>query len=187
MVHGTYGEDVTVGKNLNLGAVGGTVTMTSLSLDSGKTVGLAGGFAADGSASTVFDLSGAVTLTDDVTITSTNNKDITFGSTVDGSRKSWELSQEYENIYAAIGIHPHDADSFSDKDEIILRELAGKDKVVAIGETGLDYFKNYSASANQRKLFSSLISLAKDFNFGGISRIWMFAALRGYYPSMLAM
>jgi TatD DNase family protein len=89
---------------------------------------------------------------------------INIGSTIDGSRRSWELSQEYDNIYAAIGIHPHDADSFSAKDEIILRELAGRKKVVAIGETGLDYFKNYSASANQRKLFSTLINLAKDFD-----------------------
>jgi len=90
---------------------------------------------------------------------------INIGSSIDGSKRSVELSRQYDNIYATIGIHPHDADSFNNKDEIILRELAGKNKVVAIGEIGLDYFKNYSKSDNQRKLFVSLIKLAKDFNF----------------------
>ncbi len=90
---------------------------------------------------------------------------INIGSSIDGSRRSVELSRQYGNIYATIGIHPHEADDFNSKDEIILRELAGNNKVVAIGEIGLDYFKNYSKSDNQRKLFVSLIKLAKDFNF----------------------
>jgi len=89
---------------------------------------------------------------------------INIGSSIEGSKRSVELSREYDNIYATIGIHPHEADNFNNEDEIILRELAKKDKVAAIGEIGLDYFKNYSKSDNQRKLFVSLIKLAKDFN-----------------------
>jgi TatD DNase family protein len=89
---------------------------------------------------------------------------INIGSSIEGSRRSLELSSKYDYVYATVGIHPHEADSFNNKDEVILRELAQNAKVVAIGEIGLDYFKNYSKSENQRKLFICLIKLAKDFN-----------------------
>jgi TatD DNase family protein len=89
---------------------------------------------------------------------------INIGSSLEGSRKSLELSRQYDCVYATIGIHPHEADRFNRKEEVAIRELAGKDKVVAIGETGLDYYKNYSKAENQKLLFTALISLAKDFN-----------------------
>lgn len=89
---------------------------------------------------------------------------INIGSSIEGSRRSLELAQQYDCIYATVGIHPHEADRFDKKEEIVLRELAGKDKVVAIGEIGLDYYKNYSKAENQRLLFTSLVNLAKDLN-----------------------
>jgi len=89
---------------------------------------------------------------------------INIGSSLSGSRRSLELSKQYDYIYATIGIHPHEADRFNKKEGIEIRELAKSGKVVAIGEIGLDYHKNYSKIENQRALFISLVKLAKDFN-----------------------
>ncbi|MCX5703186.1 MAG: TatD family hydrolase, partial [Candidatus Omnitrophica bacterium] len=61
-----------------------------------------------------------------------------------------------------VGLHPHEADSFNKQIRSSLEDLAKKDKVVAIGEIGLDYYKNYSKAENQRPVFISLIELAKD-------------------------
>src|SRR3990167_7398141 len=77
---------------------------------------------------------------------------INIGSSLKGSQASLELARHYEFIYAVIGVHPHDADSFSEKTYSAIKELAGKEKVVAIGETGLDYFRNLSSPQNQRAL-----------------------------------
>lgn len=89
---------------------------------------------------------------------------INIGTSLQGSQASLELANRYEYIYATVGVHPHEADSFDDKTYSAIKELAGKDKVVAIGETGLDYYRGYSKAENQKALFSSLILLAKDLN-----------------------
>ncbi|MBU3959092.1 MAG: TatD family hydrolase [Candidatus Omnitrophica bacterium] len=89
---------------------------------------------------------------------------INIGSSLQGSRRSLELSAKYDFIYAACGIHPHEADRVSNKIHSELAELAKKNKVVAIGETGLDYYKNYSKAENQKELFSSLVKLAKELD-----------------------
>lgn len=87
---------------------------------------------------------------------------INIGSSLEGSRRSIELSKEYDFIYATVGMHPHEADTFGQEVKPVLEELARKNKVVAIGETGLDYYKNYSQPENQRLLFTYLVKLAKD-------------------------
>lgn len=89
---------------------------------------------------------------------------INIGSGLAASEKAIELSRRYDFIYATVGIHPHDADKFEDKLKARVRELAGQDKVVAIGETGLDYYRNYAKAENQKILFSYLVRLAKDLN-----------------------
>ena len=89
---------------------------------------------------------------------------INIGSSLKGSQSSLELAGRYEYMYAAVGVHPHDADGFDEKTHSAIKELAAKDKVVAIGETGLDYYRNYSKADNQKALFKSLILLAKDLN-----------------------
>ena len=89
---------------------------------------------------------------------------INIGSSLKGSKDSLELAKKHDFIYATIGIHPHDADSFRENEERTLRELAKDRKVVAIGEIGLDYFKNYSKQENQRPMFISLIKLAKELD-----------------------
>jgi TatD DNase family protein len=87
---------------------------------------------------------------------------VNIGSSLQGSRRSVGLAQEYECVYATVGIHPHEADRYDHKISGELKELARRNKVVAIGEIGLDYYKNYSRQENQRSLFASLLQLAKE-------------------------
>ena len=87
---------------------------------------------------------------------------VNVGSSLKSSIASLELAKKFDFVYATVGIHPHEADRFTQKEEIALSDLAKNDKVVAVGEIGLDYFKNFSKTENQRPLFSSLIKLAKD-------------------------
>lgn len=89
---------------------------------------------------------------------------VNIGATLDSSTASCELSAKYPEVYASVGVHPHDADSFKDGDLDKIKELASKDKVVAIGETGLDYFRNLSSPDNQKRLFISLIEVAKSLD-----------------------
>jgi len=87
---------------------------------------------------------------------------INIGSSLSGSKKALELSRQHNFIYAAIGLHPHEADKFDDEAKASIEKLAREDKVVAIGETGLDYYKNYSTIENQKALFRYLVKLARD-------------------------
>jgi len=89
---------------------------------------------------------------------------VNIGSSLLGSIKSVELARAYDCIYATAGIHPHEADSFNQDMRVVLEGLAKKEKVVAIGEIGLDYFKNYSKAENQRELFLSLLKLVQALN-----------------------
>ncbi len=87
---------------------------------------------------------------------------INIGSSIEGSRKSVELSRKYDYFYATVGIHPHEADKIDSNALDIIRELAKEDRVVAIGEIGLDYFKNFSKPQNQLPLFLTQLKLAKE-------------------------
>jgi len=87
---------------------------------------------------------------------------INIGSSLLGSKKALELSRQHNFIYATVGLHPHEADKFNDEIKASIEKLAREDRVVAIGETGLDYYKNYSKTENQKTLFRYLVKLAKD-------------------------
>ncbi len=76
---------------------------------------------------------------------------LTIGTSVESSRRAVELAQEHENIYAVIGVHPSTAGKAPDDVMEPLRELARNARVVAIGETGLDYHRLPSAEAAQQK------------------------------------
>lgn len=89
---------------------------------------------------------------------------INIGSSLTGSQKSVELARQYDFIYATVGLHPHEADKFTPEIQKTLETLAGEEKVVAIGEIGLDYYKNYSSKENQRKLFTIMLGLAKKLD-----------------------
>ena len=78
------------------------------------------------------------------------------------SQQAVELAEEYENLYATVGIHPHDAKLLDDKAYDALRELAKHPKVVAIGEMGLDYYRDLSPRPIQKLAFEKLLRLAAD-------------------------
>jgi TatD DNase family protein len=87
---------------------------------------------------------------------------VNIGSSLSGSKMSLELSRQHDFIYASVGLHPHEADKYDKDIHAELVTLAGENKAVAIGEIGLDYYRNYSKAENQKKLFSSLLKVAKE-------------------------
>lgn len=78
------------------------------------------------------------------------------------SLKSIELAKEYDFIYAAVGVHPHDAKSMDSRTIDVLRDLAANPKVKAIGEIGLDYHYDFSPRDVQKQRFMEQIDLAKQ-------------------------
>ena len=62
------------------------------------------------------------------------------GVNLENSKETVKLAQKYDNVFAQVGCHPEDADTFTEDDLYELEKLAKKDKVVAIGEIGLDYY-----------------------------------------------
>jgi TatD DNase family protein len=88
---------------------------------------------------------------------------LTVGCNLDSSRASIDLALRYPNVYASVGIHPHDADTVDDKtfDELT-RMIESVDKVVAVGETGLDFYRDHSPRELQKSSFRRHIRLAKD-------------------------
>jgi TatD DNase family protein len=89
---------------------------------------------------------------------------ITVGADEESSEKAVELATTHESIYASVGLHPHDAKEFNKNTEDLLKRLAKEEKVVAIGEIGLDYHYNHSPKKTQQKVFSRLLSLAKELD-----------------------
>ncbi len=69
-----------------------------------------------------------------------------------------------DHVFAAVGVHPHDASSFDQQTLAALRELAAHDEVVAIGEIGLDYYRDRSPRAQQRAAFEAQLTLAADLS-----------------------
>lgn len=90
-------------------------------------------------------------------------KMIITGSSVEDSHSVVELIHQYpECLYGTAGIHPHHADRFDESSIEALRQLQQHEGVVAVGECGLDFNRNYSVSANQRKAFDAQLELAVE-------------------------
>ena len=87
---------------------------------------------------------------------------ITIGIDLPSSCRAEELAQCYAGVYAAVGIHPHDAESADEETFRRLAELAAAPKVVGYGEIGLDYAKNYSPKEVQLRVFARQLELAKE-------------------------
>lgn len=89
---------------------------------------------------------------------------ITVGTDPQHNRKAIELAERFENMYAAIAVHPHDAKTVTADTLKELRALAHNNKVVAIGETGLDYHYNFSSHEEQRRVFAEHLEMADERN-----------------------
>ncbi len=88
---------------------------------------------------------------------------VVVGYDLKSSRKAIELAKAYPDfIRAAVAIHPHDAKTVDEEKIQELRRLARDETVVAIGETGLDYYKNYSPVEDQIRVFKIHIEIANE-------------------------
>jgi TatD DNase family protein len=87
---------------------------------------------------------------------------ISVGIDLESSRSAIALAEQHEGIYATVGVHPHNVAELSEVDYAELRGLCGHAKVVAYGEIGLDYVKNYAPVALQKEHFSRQVALAKE-------------------------
>ena len=86
---------------------------------------------------------------------------IVTSSSVNESLKSIQLARSYKGkIWATAGIHPHNASDASENFKEDLMAILNHDEVVAIGECGLDYFRNFSSKEEQRKIFKGHLELA---------------------------
>lgn len=86
------------------------------------------------------------------------------GRNLESSRKAVQLAEHYPDLYAAVGVHPHDAAAEEAGAEEAIRELSRHPRVVAIGEIGLDYYRNVSPPEVQRRVFRTYLHLARELN-----------------------
>jgi len=85
------------------------------------------------------------------------------GTSVESSRDALALAEQYPGYLASTaGIHPHEADSCDNKALEVLKEIAGNGPVKALGETGLDYFRDFSPRQSQRDAFAAQLQQAVE-------------------------
>jgi TatD DNase family protein len=87
---------------------------------------------------------------------------VNVGTDVEDSRRGAELAVALPNVYSTVGIHPHNAGSYTAADLEALAKLSESPGVVAVGEVGLDYCRGYASNEAQQALFEDVISLAND-------------------------
>lgn len=86
---------------------------------------------------------------------------ILTGSTVDGSADALALARQWPGqLYSTAGVHPHHASGYSDESDRLLLRLLDEPDVVAVGECGLDYFRNFSPAVAQKEAFQRQLELA---------------------------
>jgi TatD DNase family protein len=88
---------------------------------------------------------------------------VVTGASAGGSRAARELAATHRGfLFATAGVHPHHAHEYDDATDALLRQLAADPLVRAVGETGLDYFRNYSPHAAQVDAFERQLAIAID-------------------------
>src|SRR6056297_3597655 len=90
---------------------------------------------------------------------------IEIGVNAHTSQKAVSLAYKNERVFAVVGVHPHDAKDLNDHVFNIIKDLSKMDKVVGIGEIGLDFYKNYSPEEQQKQCFIRFLNYAKESNF----------------------
>jgi TatD DNase family protein len=86
------------------------------------------------------------------------------GTDLESSRQAVQMAAKYPQLYAAVGVHPNDATSWDNQTLEQLRKLAQQPKVVAIGEIGLDYYRQHAPHPLQREIFKTQLELAAHLN-----------------------
>ncbi|MDX6729162.1 MAG: TatD DNase family protein [Baekduia sp.] len=90
------------------------------------------------------------------------NRILTIGQDGETGRAALAAAEAFPQVYAAIGHHPNKATGFDDGHLAELQALAAHDRCRAIGETGLDFFRDYAPRADQERAFHAQIELARD-------------------------
>jgi TatD DNase family protein len=85
---------------------------------------------------------------------------LTVGTTIAGSRDALALAERHDGVHAILGIHPHEAGSQDSVGE--LRDLLAHERAAAVGETGLDFYRDYAPRDRQRELFERHLELASE-------------------------
>ncbi|MEA2145258.1 MAG: TatD DNase family protein [Solirubrobacteraceae bacterium] len=89
------------------------------------------------------------------------NRIVTVGTDGESCRAALAAAQDFPEVFAAIGRHPNSATGFDDADLAELETLAAHPRCVAVGETGLDYYRDGAPAADQRRAFAAQIELAR--------------------------
>lgn len=89
---------------------------------------------------------------------------VTVGTSLASSRRAIALAEQHADVYAAVAIHPHDASSATAAAMAELEALARHQRVVAIGETGLDYYRDFAPRDTQAQVFRAHLVLARLLN-----------------------
>jgi TatD DNase family protein len=87
---------------------------------------------------------------------------LTVGTDGASSRAALGAAEAFPNVYAAVGRHPNEAKGFDEADLAELRALAAHERCVAIGETGLDFYRETAPPVDQRRAFAAQIALARE-------------------------
>ena len=87
---------------------------------------------------------------------------LTVGTDIDDCRRALALAERHDGVFAILGIHPHEAGTATDKELDDLRGLLAHPKAVAVGETGLDWYRDYAPRHAQRRLFDAELALASE-------------------------
>jgi TatD DNase family protein len=84
---------------------------------------------------------------------------VSVGTHADSWRETLAIAERNEGVFAALGLHPHEA---ADGDLGALRDALAHPRVVAVGETGLDYYRDYAPRDDQRRIFAAQLELAAE-------------------------
>jgi TatD DNase family protein len=88
---------------------------------------------------------------------------IVTGASDEGNQQAQQLVQQYPGqLHATAGVHPHHAGEYTQESDVLIRELVTSGKVVAVGECGLDYCRNYSPHPAQRQVFEAQLKIAAE-------------------------
>ena len=89
---------------------------------------------------------------------------VCVGYEVPSSRRAVMLAQKYSDVYATVGVHPHDVEGMTPRAWEALRLLAGEERVVALGEMGMDFYRNLSSHRVQEQVFRQQLELALELH-----------------------
>jgi TatD DNase family protein len=87
---------------------------------------------------------------------------IAVATSLAGAHDALALADKHDGVYASLGIHPHEAGGDEARNVDALRELLAHPKAVAVGETGLDYFRDYASHDRQQALFDAQLAIALE-------------------------